>query len=299
MRLRHILCGAMAQCLMKTSRARRAARRALSGEVVTPIYFHKPNKKLFAQCIEWLLANGYTLLTLDELIDILEKKRPIPKGAAWISLDDGYREWLSDVLPLVQHFRIPVTLFIPSGIIAGDGRFPWMTGPEDRAGNGQSSSAPSRMALTLDELKIAARYPGVQIQAHSVTHRLMPNCADAELRFEIGASKRDLEHWLDTPVTCFSYPEGRYDGRERDPLRDFGFRMAATTEPRFIDRNTDPMLVPRFCVPDEVTFAEAVCNMIGIWRPFLDPIKTVLTGRRAITGPSQPGPETGRAAGRA
>ena len=259
--------------LLKTGMARRALQRALSGDVITPIYFHKPSRKLFEGSISWLIRNGYTLISVDELVDVLRKRRPFPKGAAWISLDDGYREWLDELLPVIEKHKVPVTLFIPSGIIAGDGMFPWMQGAKRENGSGQT---PDRRSLTVEELKRIAKSPYVRIGGHTVNHALTVNCTNDQLLFEIRESKRDLESWTSTTVCSFSYPEGRYDGRERRALAACEYAVATTTVPSFIRRDTDPMLVPRFCVPDDVTLSEAICNMVGIWRPFLEPIKTLI-----------------------
>jgi peptidoglycan/xylan/chitin deacetylase (PgdA/CDA1 family) len=260
--------------------ARRALQKALSGEVITPIYFHKPSKKLFEESILWLIRNGYTLIGMDELIEILRGQKPFPRGAAWISLDDGYREWFDDLLPVIRRHKVPVTLFIPTGIVAGDGVFPWLHEEKRSGGSLQRDTAvpkdSARKSLTVEQLKQIAACPLVRIGGHTVNHNLTINCSDEELLYEIGECKRVLEQWTGTAVTSFAYPEGRYDGRERHPLAEFDYVMAATTIPSFIRPDTDPMLLPRFCVPDDVTLPEAICNMMGIWRPFLEPIKTLM-----------------------
>jgi hypothetical protein len=57
---------------------------------------------------------------------------------------------------------------------------------------------------------------------------------------------------------------------------EFDYRLAATTENAFVTRETDPYLVPRFSVADEIFFPEAICNMVGVWRPAIDPLINVL-----------------------
>jgi peptidoglycan/xylan/chitin deacetylase (PgdA/CDA1 family) len=277
---RNLFCGLLAYVLLKTGKARRALQRAFSGDVITAVYFHKPSRELFAKSIGWLIQNGYHLISVDELTDILHQRRPFPKGAAWISLDDGYREWLDDLLPVIREYKVPVTLFIPTGIVAGDGRFPWIPddlGDCDKAARQNGAPAkPVRRSLTVGELQEMAKYPEVRVGGHTVSHAVTVNCTSEQLQFEIGECKRALEQWTGTSVSSFAYPEGRWDGRERQPLSQSRFSVAATTVPSFIRSDTDPLLVPRFCVPDNVTMPEAVCNMVGIWHPVLQPIKTLL-----------------------
>jgi peptidoglycan/xylan/chitin deacetylase (PgdA/CDA1 family) len=264
LKLRHLLCGLVARWVLRTDRVRRAQKQALSGEVITAIYFHNPSRQLFEESVSWLMRKGYTFISAEELVDILQNRRPFPKGAAWISLDDGYSEWVDNVLPVVVRQKIPVTLFIPTGIIADSGVFPWI------------SEHKGRESLNVDELQRMARLSEIELGGHTISHTLTVRCTAQELELEIGGCKRALQQWTGKQVVSFSYPEGRYDGRERVLLQRFQYSVAATTQPHFIRKDTDPMLVPRFCVPDNVTFPEAVCNMLGVWRPVLDSIKAFL-----------------------
>ncbi|HZL50093.1 MAG TPA: polysaccharide deacetylase family protein, partial [Terracidiphilus sp.] len=119
-----------------------------------------------------------------------------------------------------------------------------------------------------------AAYPEVTIGAHSVTHPVMPNCTDEAVDFEVADCKRALESWTGKTVNCFAYPEGKYDGRERQFLIDSGYQMAVTTRSGFITRDADCYLVPRFVAGDDVSFPQAICSMVGIWRAVADPLKT-------------------------
>ena len=292
---RNLACGLCALFLIVSGRAHRARRRAFNGEVITSIYFHRPNRKLFAQCISWLAKHGYTFISSDELIKILHNGGPFPRGGAWISLDDGYRSWLVDVLPVIRQYKVPVTLFVPSGIVSGNGLFPFFHDPRyPRETRKFIQSVPKkeviREALTIEELKRIAAYPEVEIGGHTVSHAITVYSTQQDLQFEIGEDKRAIEAWTGASVKSFAYPAGYVDGRETQFLQDFGFAVAATTEPSFITRRTDPLRVPRFCVPDNVTFPEAICAMVGVWRPFIDPIKRLF----GDAGGLAPSPANGR-----
>jgi len=276
--VRNFICGAIAVGVIATGKARRARQIALRGDVITPIYFHNPNKRLFARCIGWLARHGYTFISTQELIDILHHGKAIPRGAVWLSFDDGYKEWLEDVLPLVRDRHVPVTLFIPSGIVKNDGRLPWLH--RDAAeGSGV------RDAVNVSELKSIAAYPEVTIGAHTVNHVVTANLAEEKTRLELGESQRALESLTGSTVKCFAYPEGRFDGRERKFLTEFGYRLAAATTVGFITRKSDPYVLPRFCVSDEIWFPEAICNMVGVWRPAIDPIMHFLGAQNKAAPP--------------
>jgi peptidoglycan/xylan/chitin deacetylase (PgdA/CDA1 family) len=273
--IRNCFCGLLALALIASGRVQRAMRRALGGDVVTAIYFHKPNRRLFDRCIQWLTEHGYTFISVGDLIEILQRGKTPPKGAVWLSFDDGCRELLTNVLPLIRKHRIPVTLFLPSGIIAGDGLFPWM--------NGRRRADCVRDSINVAETKEIAGYPEVTIASHTVSHTVTTNLTDEQSRFEFAESRRALESYTHAAVKCFAYPEGRFNGNEKEFLVQCGYDLAATTENALITRKTDLYLVPRFSVADEISFPEAICNMVGVWRPAIEPFQSCLNWRRAKT----------------
>lgn len=274
--LRNFFCGLLALGLMASGRVRGAKKRALGSGVITAIYFHKPNRQLFTRCVRWLIQCGYTFIDLNELTEILHNGKASPRGAVWLSFDDGCKELLENVIPLIHERNIPVTLFIPSGIVEGDGRFPWMVGTTSsmlrEAVENSAAANGVRDAMTIPEVKQVARLPQVTIGSHTVHHAVTTNLSDDTIRFELGESRRALELWTRAEVKSFAYPEGRSDGRESAFLAETGYRLAATTENSFVTAETNPYRVPRFSVADEITFPEAICNMVGVWRPTIDPL---------------------------
>ena len=258
--LRNTVCEGMALAMIAAGYVSRARRRAFTSETVTAIYFHNPRPKLLAKCIRWLQKYNYHFISLDDLRAFLYDRQELPRGAVWLSFDDGYKEWMDRVLPLIHRENIPVTLFIPPGIIEGDGQFPWLKGnvPNDDA---------NRQSLNVDQLKRIAEYPEITIASHTVHHIVTPELSRVQAEYELGESKRVLESWTQKPVQYFAYPEGRFDGRETPVLRSLDYLLAATTESSFITRQSDPYRLPRFSVADEISFPEAICNMVGVWRP--------------------------------
>src|SRR5438105_1934900 len=109
-----MFCECLALGLLASGRVRRAKEIAVRTGVVTPIYFQNPNRLLFERCIQLLFDHGYTFISARDLVDFLYFDKPVPTGAVWLSFDDGYKEWLDTVLPLVRQRNVPVTLFIPS-----------------------------------------------------------------------------------------------------------------------------------------------------------------------------------------
>src|ERR1039458_6201328 len=93
---------------------RRANKKNESGRIITSVYFHDPEKKLFKKCVRWLLKNKYTFISTDDLVEILEKRKTCPKKAALITLDDAYKNNMANVIPVAKEYNIPITIFAPT-----------------------------------------------------------------------------------------------------------------------------------------------------------------------------------------
>ena len=72
----------------------------------------------FADQLQWLKENGYTVIPLKELVSYLQgKTNSLPPKPVVITADDGRKSVYIYMLPLIKKYNVPVTLFIyPSAI---------------------------------------------------------------------------------------------------------------------------------------------------------------------------------------
>lgn len=71
------------------------------------------------------------------------------------------------------------------------------------------------------------------------------------VKLEIERSKAGLEAVLGRRVSCFSYPFGEYDDDLLNLVRS-GFSAAVTTKKKPVGEGTDPFLVPRASISDDL-----------------------------------------------
>jgi peptidoglycan/xylan/chitin deacetylase (PgdA/CDA1 family) len=227
---------------------------------------------------------------------MLRGQATIPRGAVWISFDDGWRENIDNALPIILEHDIPVTFFIATDPVERSGVFWWsvvqkyakhLPPPyynnrkqlwkirEEERGRVIKELEQRflkeciREAMTIEDIVYISNIPQITIGCHTVHHVIIPNCTESEMELEISQAKSVLEDWTGKPVKFFSYPNGDFDGRERGILKRYGFELSATSEKRFITANNDFYLVPRFSVPDNALFSEALCRMLGVFNPFV------------------------------
>jgi peptidoglycan/xylan/chitin deacetylase (PgdA/CDA1 family) len=272
--LRHVSCSALALLIIAFGATRRARRKILGSDVVSAIYFHCPRRQLLEHCIDWLIGHGYVFVSAADVFEFLTRGVSLPRGAVWLSFDDGNRMLRELISEILERRGIPITLFIASDLVTSRGWFPWSE--PDRRVKPVAAGSPDGDCLTEEEVKNAALSAVVTIGSHTVHHAITTTCADEQLCYELGECKRVLELWTNRPVQYFAYPGGEFDGRERRYLKEFQYRLAATTQSALVARGGDPYLVPRFSVANDIYFPEALCNMVGVWRPLADPIKALL-----------------------
>lgn len=80
----------------------------------------------FEQCIRWLRAAGWEIVTLADAIGRLNRGTQGQKFVV-LGFDDGYRDNISRALPILRRAQAPFTIYIPSGAITRD-LFAWWLG---------------------------------------------------------------------------------------------------------------------------------------------------------------------------
>lgn len=79
---------------------------------------------------EWLdqqlgyLTRHYEIFELAKLVECFEQGRPVPQNSAVLTFDDGFRDNLTNALPLLQRYGVSATVFVVTGCITS-GELPW------------------------------------------------------------------------------------------------------------------------------------------------------------------------------
>ena len=231
----------------------------------------------FVRHMRWLREH-YDVLGLDELLDRRAAGRSLA-GAACVTFDDAYVGVFRHAWPALQELGITPTVFVIAQAPAQPASFWWdhpsivaATNAEQRElwlgrlrGDGQlilrslpRSAKPvpqvPRDCWAADWRTIrAAVREGIQIGAHSATHRSLPTLSDSELIEEIDASRDVVAAETGAVPSCFAVPYGRWDRRVRERIREAGYRAALTLDYGLVTSATDPWALPRINVSEGMT----------------------------------------------
>ncbi len=83
-------------------------------EPLVPFCWHQVPLAAFERQMTWL-ARHRTVLPLDEALDRLDAGT-LPRDAAAITFDDGYRNNLTRAFPVLERHHLPATLFLVTGL---------------------------------------------------------------------------------------------------------------------------------------------------------------------------------------
>jgi peptidoglycan/xylan/chitin deacetylase (PgdA/CDA1 family) len=164
-----------------------------------------------------------------------------------ITLDDGYKSWVTDVIPVLRKLGLPATFFVSSGFIG--------LSKEDEAEFIRSKlfSNPRTHrkitgGLNLEDVRTIVE-KGFTIGGHTLNHCNLAELRDsAQVTYEIAEDKLRLERITGTKIEYFAYPSGAYHNPEinlTEVLRESGYRGAVTTESGFNNIRSSPFLLHR------------------------------------------------------
>ena len=118
---------------------------------------------------------------------------------------------------------------------------------ERSLGEDPRAAAPDCRLLGWDELR-AVQAAGVQVGAHTIDHRCLPNESLGEGERQLRIPMERIEAELGTRVRHFAYPNGWYSKQAMEQLAAAGYRSAVTTEDRPTQLGANPYALPRKCV---------------------------------------------------
>jgi peptidoglycan/xylan/chitin deacetylase (PgdA/CDA1 family) len=219
-----------------------AARPRTSGPGLRILFYHRispepgplaVSPKRFRDQMAFLASENYVVLDLVSAVSALRENRIPPRSVA-LTFDDGYLDFATHALPVLQHYDLPATVFVAAGLTDGSSEMTWFAR--------QPPLLRSEQIVELD------RDERIRFEAHSITHPKLTALDDDSAWREIAGSKAWLEDLLQRPVDAFSYPGGFYALREQRFCATAGFSLAVSCEPGANSGDTDPFGLHRIQV---------------------------------------------------
>jgi peptidoglycan/xylan/chitin deacetylase (PgdA/CDA1 family) len=234
------------------------------------------------------LKRIFRIITAEEFIENINRKKSFHKNSLLITLDDGYQNVLDYALPIAIARKVPLVAFVSSGHLDNN---EWLWFSQLFAMKLQNKIKNNRL---LEELKNMTIYEikknllildapkkknstkiqkmlyngmisenirkGIEsgylsIGSHTKDHIRIPNESHYEIKRQIVIDKIRLEKCIGKPIRLFAYPEGLYDEYVLKVVKNAGYVAAFTVNK---PKQTTLPEYQNYCIP-----------RIGIYRPSL------------------------------
>jgi peptidoglycan/xylan/chitin deacetylase (PgdA/CDA1 family) len=200
-----------------------------------------------------------TPVSLEEVIASCRRGTGLPSRSVLITFDDGDPSVRDSALPLLRDRGVPAVAFVVAGVLGTDEPLWWNEVHDLIAAGGRAASladTPPEAAIALlkrvrddqrlaviAELRRTARTQprrslqltmedlvglesgGITIGNHSMTHPSLDRCADDRISWEVEQAHGILTSALGHPPLAFAYPNGDWDDRVREAVREAGYSV--------------------------------------------------------------------------
>ncbi|MGH2754666.1 MAG: polysaccharide deacetylase family protein [Actinomycetota bacterium] len=192
--------------------------------------------------IRWLQRSGYTFATAEQLDPAIP---PAPRTAV-LTFDDGWRDGLTTVLPMLKRSGIRATFYVCPGL--------WGTQHRDVKGEA------GRLLSRAETAELHAE--GMELGSHTMTHPDLRRLSEDELRTELERSKVAIEELTGEPCRTFAYPFGLFAEREMAAVEAAGYDLAFA----WLPGPWRPHAAPRLPAPPRHGALRLALKMAGIRR---------------------------------
>ncbi len=178
----------------------------------------------FAQHIQILQTEGFTVLPLPDIIAAIDNGKKLPDKTVGITIDDAALSVYTAGWPIFLKHRLPFTLFVTTDDI-------------DRG---------SKYYMNWDQLRELRDSGLVTIGNHSTSHPSFAKITPLQIAQELGQARERFISELGAAPELFAYPYGEFSNQAQNAVKKFGFTHAFGQHSGVYDRNANMLAIPRF-----------------------------------------------------
>jgi peptidoglycan/xylan/chitin deacetylase (PgdA/CDA1 family) len=214
--------------------------------------------EIFEQRLQYLIKRGHTFIALKDIEQAMTSQISKPTV---LYFDDGFKDNLTVVLPILQRYKIPATFFVAVGLIEHT-HIQWtIMHREYLRRHGLTAQQIEEeithvrhQASTSDLAKLAAKHQesgltpesigseiyldwsdvkqlaeaGMEIGSHAWSHMRLTEMGASEAREEIINSKKKIEDIIGHAVCSFSFPYARWNKELLSVVYDAGYQTVVS-----------------------------------------------------------------------
>ncbi len=177
----------------------------------------------FRAQLSMLAARGYAFVPLADVVAWVKEAGSaswlIPRKSVALTFDDGYADFETAALPILEEFNAPTTVFV--------------VGDEKASRPRLVNDIPLLSSEAIERLRA---HPLIEIGYHSTTHENTGTLTDEAMAAEVRAP---------FAARFYAYPGGKHDARIRASVAAAGYEAACTIRPVLARKDGDVHQIPR------------------------------------------------------
>lgn len=162
---------------------------------------------LFRAQLVTLREQGYTSITLAQLLVALQQGAPLPEKPIVLTFDDGHRDNYTNAFPILREEGFVGTFFLITNLV------------EERNVN----------YMTWEQI-VEMREAGMEFGSHTMSHDTLPGQNATEVWQELIISRAILEQRLGQEVHALAYPSGKFDAGVAHLAHEAGYWIGVSTK---------------------------------------------------------------------
>lgn len=207
----------------------------------------------FAAHMRALHRLGFSTVTFADIEAAALGKRELPRKPVMLTFDDGYRGTHRRALPLMKQYG-------HRGVF-------YLMGDRSMRANGWDTPDEESALITDEELRELCA-AGMEVGAHSMTHRHMSRLSEVEALYEARESKRRLEELSGQRMVSYAYPYGDICPQSKRVVREAGFSFAVATDSGGLHFAEDPFHLFRVNVFPQDGFLQLFKKTLPAYRSY-------------------------------
>lgn len=237
------------------------------------------------------LKKYYKVVNLAETVLCIKDNNDFPPRGVSVTFDDGYKDIIGNVFPIIQELDIPITIFLTSGCL-GDSNLLWTDelyfffkeqnrlkefrqfreklkniNNNDRVMimEGLKPKYIKNLMLNWEEVKKLNKDNRIEIGAHTKTHLILTQANSDTVSEEISGSKKEIEQVIQQPIAGFSYSAGKFNPAIKKLVKESSFVYACCVDGKFNGKDSDLYALSRVNIDNSpvFVFAAELCGVLN------------------------------------
>lgn len=176
--------------------------------------------------------HGYKVVPMMDIVNRLKNKMEVPNNWVAFNIDDSYKSFYENGLPLFKKYNYPFTLFV------------YVEATEKNYND----------FMSWEQIKDASNYG--EIALHSYGHKHLTKQTNKEIYDDTKLSYEIFENKMGFKPKGYVYPYGEYDERVKSVIKQFDFEYIANQSSGSVNVKSDRFDINRVALVGDVNLKE-------------------------------------------